>query len=67
LPGVNSSDSRTRVGVPSALAPGSRSPLALPTPGVSQRLQGSEHVSESQLPAKVGSPLLRAVTFTADI
>jgi len=26
-----------------------------------------EHVSESQLPGKAGSPLLRAVTFTTDI
>jgi hypothetical protein len=26
-----------------------------------------EHVSESQLPGKAGSPLLRAVTFTANI
>jgi hypothetical protein len=26
-----------------------------------------EHVSESQLPGNVGSPLLRADTFTADI
>jgi hypothetical protein len=26
-----------------------------------------EHVSESQLPGKAGSPLLRADSFTADI
>ena len=45
-------------------------PLEGRSPGAKVGANGvscREHVSESQSPGKAGSPLLRAVTFTADI